>query len=188
MFWVQILPPLPSPHFFLFFLILYNTFLYIVQYLLFLVHITIPHITPYPQHCVHIHPPTNPTPPPPPPDSPTRPPFFFLNFHKIFNSSFSSTLTPPPIRPPRPDPPSPPQIFFFNFHKNFTSPFPPPPPKKKKKKKQQKKKTMNFYKNFNSSFTSTLTPPTRRGEDRSRCLFIPKRHRYRPSYSVRPHL
>ena len=67
-FWVQILPLLP-PLDFLLSLILYDTFMYIVQYLLFLVHIPIPHITPYPQPTLQ---PTNPLrPTTPSPD--TRP-------------------------------------------------------------------------------------------------------------------
>ena len=132
--------PTPPPTYFLLFLILYNTCLYIVQYLLFLVHISIPHITPYPQHCVHIHP----DPPPiPRPDPPTRPPLiFFLNFHKNCTSSFTSTLTPRPDSPPRPPPPNFFFYLFLNFHKNHftvyiyldppTRNFPPPHPPKKK--------------------------------------------------------
>ena len=106
----NIAPP-PPPHTFF-------HFLNIVQYLL--VHCTIPSILgshpPYPTS-----PPTpniaftstlTPAPPTPPPHltpSATDPPphrtpppkkkFFFLNFHKNFNSSFTSTLT-----PPQPDP------------------------------------------------------------------------------------
>ena len=118
--------PSPSPHTFF-------HFLNIVQYLL--VHRTIPSILgshpPYPTS-----PPTpniaftstlTPAPPTPPPHltpSATDPPpphrtppqkKFFLNFHKNFNSSFTSTLTPQPDPdlPPPPDPP--PQIFFFEF-------------------------------------------------------------------------
>ena len=57
------------------------------------------------QFFIHIHPdPPNPTPPPlthppspspdPTPPPPPPPNFFFLNFHKNFNSLFTSTLTP----------------------------------------------------------------------------------------------
>ena len=77
-------PPPPPPHFFIF-LILYNTFMYLVQYLLLLVHI--PHTPHHPlpptlQHCVHIHPspttqPTRPHPTPPDPDPPPSKFFFF---------------------------------------------------------------------------------------------------------------
>ena len=84
--------PPPTPHFFIF-LILYNTFLYIVQYLLFLVHI--PHTPhhPYPQHCVHIHPDPRPTNPPPPPD-------------------LTPSATDPPPPPPPPTGPPPPKFLY----------------------------------------------------------------------------
>ena len=106
--------PSPTPHFFIF-LILYNTFLYIVQYLLFLVHI--PHTPhhPYPQHCVHIHPdprPTNPTPhltpsatDPPPPDPPQKKKKFFFEFSQKLQF-FVHIHSDPPTRP-RPPPPPP---------------------------------------------------------------------------------
>ena len=56
------------------------------------------------QFVVHIHP--DPTPRTPSPDPP--PIFFFANFPKNFNSSITSTLTPPPDPSPRP-----PKLFFF---------------------------------------------------------------------------
>ena len=124
----NIAPP-PPPHTFF-------HFLNIVQYLL--VHCTIPSILgshpPYPTS-----PPTpniaftstlTPAPPTPPPPNPLRyrppppdppPNFFFLNFHKNFNSSFISTLTPPQTRPlpltPQPPrlPPQKKKNFFFEF-------------------------------------------------------------------------
>ena len=116
-------------HIFLLFLILYNTFLYIVQYLLFLVHIPIPHITPHPQHCVHIHPdPPQPDPQPDQPD-PTPPPppkkkiFFFEFSHKL---QFFVHIHPDPPPSPNPntyEPPPPPNFFCVNFLKNFNSSF-----------------------------------------------------------------
>ena len=128
MFWVQILPLPPPPHFFNFF-ILFNTFLYIVQYLLFWFTSPIPHITPYHQHCLHIHPdpPTNPTPPPTRPPPPHLTPPLTL---KNFNSPFTSTLTPPPLGP---DPTPPPPNFFSEFSQKlqffaFISTLIPPPP------------------------------------------------------------
>ena len=74
------IPPPPPPTFFFIFLILYNTFLYLVQYLLLLVHNPIPHITPYPQHCCHIHP--N---PPHQPDPRPTPLHFFFYFIFLFS-------------------------------------------------------------------------------------------------------
>ena len=124
MFWVQILPPPPppTPHFFIF-LILYNTFLYIVQYLLFLVHIPHTQHHPYPQHCVHIHPdprPTNPTPhltpsatDPPPPHR--TPPQIFFEFSQKLQFFIHIHPDPPPNPTPSltPPPPPPKKIFFF---------------------------------------------------------------------------
>ena len=60
----------------------------------------------------------------------------FWHFHNNFNSSFTSTLTPPP--PPRQDPllrPDPPLLLCLHFHNNIrylytstlTPPTPPPP-------------------------------------------------------------
>ena len=110
MFWVQILPlTLPPPQHFLIFLILYNTFMYIVQYRLFLVHI------PHTQHH-NLSPsllPTNPLPldQPLPSSSPhPRPDHPFLHFHNNFNSLFTSIRTPPP---PNPIPPTPLDYFLI---------------------------------------------------------------------------
>ena len=101
----------------------------LTQYLLFLVHIHHTHIIPYLQHCVHIHPdPHQPdphlTPPPDPPD------FFFVNYLKNFNSSFTPTLIPQPEH--RPDLP-PPNFFsqtlqfFVHIHPDPPRPDTPPP-------------------------------------------------------------
>ena len=54
----------------------------------------------------------------PSPLPPPTPKFLFLNFHKIFNSLFTSTLTP---QPDPPDPPPPPQISFFEFSQKLQS-------------------------------------------------------------------
>ena len=101
--------PSPSPH------PTFFHFLDIVQYLF--VHCTIPSI-------LGSHPPypTSPL----PPTLRSHPPF-----HKNFNSSFSSDLTP---QPHPPDPPPPPQFFFFfEFSQKLQffihiHPDPPPPP------------------------------------------------------------
>ena len=79
--------------------------MYIVQYILFLVHIS--HT---PHHILHptLLPtkpllPTNPLPDPtgprPPPPHTPPPPRFFVHFHNYFNYSFTSTLTPTPSLP-----------------------------------------------------------------------------------------
>ena len=98
-FLVQILPHPLSPHFL--------NFVTIVQYLF--AHCTIPSILGSHPHTPH-HPlpptllPTNPLPIDQPhpidphhprPDLTLHPPIFFLHFHNNFNSSFTSTLTPP---------------------------------------------------------------------------------------------
>ena len=59
----------------------------------------------------------------PPPTRPPHPPnFVFVNFHKNFKSSFTSTLTPPTRPsppPPLPDPP-PKKFFFYYFFYKFS--------------------------------------------------------------------
>ena len=80
----NIAPPPPPPHIFFIFLILYNTFMYLVQYNTFYSWFTSPihHITPYPQHCVHIR-----------PSPPTPPPQFF--FFRIFTKTLILCSHPP---------------------------------------------------------------------------------------------
>ena len=144
----------PSPWISLLFLILYNTFMYIVQYLLFLVHI--PHTPhhPLPQPCYQPTPSSPPSQPPSPRPDPDPPTFFLCTFTITSIRFFVHIHRDPPPTPDRTP------VFFLHFHNNFNSSFTstltPPPPDRT----PSPDFLLHFYNKFNSWSTSILTPPT----------------------------